>query len=232
MSVWKSVGTGIWIRVYSFGGNPINTSVVDMGDGGLMAISPGTDVGDADFAALDELGTVKALVVPGAFHNMGLPVWFARYPDAEIYGPADCIAHVAKQHKDIPAVQPLNALAAKLPDGCELEEVAGMKYADLFLAIKQDDGTTWFTNEIVTNNEAYPGNFMFKLAFQLTGSGPGLNVNKLAMMLVRGKKAQIRSYLEGKLDSVPPTRLVPTHGIVLDDANLADQMREMFARRL
>ena len=54
MGAWESVGTGVWIRVYDFGGNPINTAAIDMGDGSLMVTSPGTNMPAADFDELDD----------------------------------------------------------------------------------------------------------------------------------------------------------------------------------
>lgn len=232
MSVWKPVGTGIWVGEYDFRGNGINTSLVQLASGGLMAISPGAGMSEEDYAAAGDIGSIEALVVPGAYHNMGLPPWHERFGAAAIYGPEDSIAHIAKQHPGLAAVQPLSALTPLLKAGDIVEAVGGMRNADLFLATRRDDAVTWFTNEVITNMASYPGNFLFKLAFQLTGSGPGLNVNKLSMMLCGGKKQPVRAYYETKLASIPPTRLVPTHGGVIDDPGLAARLGEVIARRL
>lgn len=232
MASWEAVGKGIWVRSYDFRGNPINTSAIALGDGGLMVLSPGTDLEAADFAALDELGTVKALVCPGAFHNMGFAAWHAQYPDAGMYGGDAAIAHIAKAHKTLPALQPLSALQALLPDDIEVEDAGGAKKPDLFVAVKRGDATTWFTNEVISNAADWPGSFVFRTLFKLTGSGPGLNINSLALKLIGGKKPAVRAWLEGKVESCPPTRLVPCHGTVLDDAELATRLREVFARRL
>lgn len=231
MALWESAGTGIWVREYDFGGNPVNTAVVDVGGGKLLVLSPGTNMPAADFDALDALGTVSALVAPGAFHHMGLPEWSARYPNAGLYGPTSAIAHIAKQHPTLKAIQSLDALRPSLPPDFELDEVAGCKHPDVFLAVKRADGTTWFTNELVSNNKAYPANFFLGLAFKLTGNHPGLNVNSLAAMLIRAKKPLVREYLQGKLQTVPPTRLVPMHGAVLEDAALGQKLGEVLRRR-
>ncbi|MCB9594499.1 MAG: hypothetical protein H6719_17335 [Sandaracinaceae bacterium] len=231
MTSWQAAGPGIWRREYSFGNNPMNTIAVDMGDGGLMAISPGTGLKDADFDALDALGDVRALVSPGAFHHMGMPAWSARYPDAEIFGPTGAPEHIAKQHKSLRAVQPLSALEALLTDDIEVGELAGCKFPDIFLALRRDGEVTWFSNEILTNFLDYPPSFMFRTVFKLFGTHPGLNVNTLAAMLIRAKKPVVRSYLEGKLESAPPTRLVPVHGGVLEDPDLATKIGEVLARR-
>lgn len=230
MSVWNEAGPGVWIRVYQFKGNPINTAVVNMGDGTLMAISPGVDVPEADFEELDAIGPVKALVSPGAFHHLGLPSWSARYPDADLFGPAGAVEHIAKQHPNLKPLSDLDALRSRLSDEFIVDNVDGCKFPDLFLSLQRGGSVTWFANELVSNNEDYPPGVL-KWAFKLTGNHPGLNVNTLAGMLIRAKKPKVRAYFERQLDLKAPTRLVPTHGSVIEDPNLGSRLSEVIARR-
>lgn len=232
MSIWKPTGQGLWVRPYDFRGNCLNTLVIALGDGGLAALSPGTQLEEAEFAALDALGTVKALVSPGAFHNLGFPSWSKRYPDAGLYCPADAIVHIAKQHPSLKPLEDLGALAKLLPDDVRITDTPGMKQPDAHVVIRREDGITWFTNECITNNASLPPNFVFATLFRLTGSGPGLNVNTLAMKLVGGKKPILRDYWLEQLAADPPTRLVPCHGDVIDDPALATRLREVIQRRI
>jgi hypothetical protein len=232
MSSWKKVGDGIWVRVYQYNENALHTSAIALGDGGLLVLNASTDMSDGDFAELDALGKVRALVAPGAFHNMGLPAWSARYPDAGIYGPAAAAKHIAKVHPKLAPLQDLRALAAILPPDVEAFEVEGCGQPDVLLVVRRADGTTWFTNEIITNWAGWPNALVFRLLFKLTGSGPGLNVNTMALMFIKGKKPVVKAFHEGKLASHPPTRLVPCHGEVLEDANLKQRLAEVVARRL
>lgn len=232
MASWNSVGTGIWYRVYLFGGTPINTPAIDIGDGKLMVISPGTDLEDADFEELDALGSVTALVSPGAFHHLGLPIWAERYPNASLYGPTSAVGHIAKQHPDLKPLEPVSVLAESLPDDIELGEIEGAKHPDIFLAIRRDEHVTWVTNEVITNNTNYPDKFLFKWAFKLSGNHPGLNINSLAAMLIGAKKPAVRAFYEAKMEQSAPTRLLPCHGDVLTEESLAEKLREVMARRM
>lgn len=232
MSAWKNVADGIWVRVYVFNDNPMLTSAVSLGDGGLLVLNPGTDLRDGDFAELDALGTVKALVAPGAYHNMGLPAWSARYPSAGLYGPAAAAKHVAKVHEKLAPLQDLRALAVILPRDVEVFEVEGCGQPDALLVVRRGDGTTWFTNEIITNWASWPKSVIFRLLFKLTGARLGLDVSTMSLVFLRGKKPLVRAFFEGKLESHPPTRLVPCHGEVLQDANLKPRLAEVLARRL
>ncbi|MCB9666427.1 MAG: hypothetical protein H6732_20115, partial [Alphaproteobacteria bacterium] len=102
---------------------------------------------------------------------------------------------------------------------------------DVFLALTRDGSVTWFTNELISHSADYPPGFL-KWVFKLMGNHPGLNVNTLALLLIRGKKPVIRAYFERRLAELPPTRLVPCHGDVLEDATLPTRLAEVLARRL
>lgn len=232
MGNWNAVGTGLWVRVYHFRDNPLNTLAIDIGNGGLAVLSPGTDVPDADFAELDALGTVKALVSPGAFHNMGLPLWSERYPDAGVYGPKKAAAHIKKAQPSLKPLQDFDTLAPLLPSDVRIMEMPDMKQPDVLAVIRRDDAITWFTNECLSNMPSLPGNFLVALLFRITGSGPGLNVNTLVMKFIGAKKKNVREFFLSKLASDPPTRLIPCHGDIIDDSALQVNMREMIERRL
>ena len=50
-------------------------------------------------------------------------------------------------------------------------------------------------------------------------------------MLIRAKKPVVRAYFEEKIAASAPTRLVPTHGAVIEDAALGEKIGEVLARR-
>lgn len=229
--MWKNVAKGLWVGEYVNGSNPINTALVDMGNGDLMAISPGHTFTDADLDAAADLGPIKALVSPGAFHHLGLPMWKKRFPDAGIYGPASSVEHIAKQHADLEAVQTFDALRPLLSEEFELGEIEGCKHPDLFLCIERDGHKTWFSNEILTNAADYPSNILFKTVFWITGNAPGIQANTLTAWLIGANKPTVRAFYERKLTECPPTRLVPCHGDVTEAPDLGPKIGEVLARR-
>ena len=66
----------------------------------------------------------------------------------------------------------------------------------------------------------------------MTGSGPGLNVNTMAVKLVKGDKKKIRAFYEAKLATHKPTRLIPCHHALIEDPELGSQVAEVLQRRL
>src|SRR5687767_1988026 len=86
----------ILICTYSFGAGTANALAVG-GEGGLLVLSPPVRAPEHAFEALREYGPVRALVASNAFHHMGLREWKARFPDAELFAPAQAVARVSKQ---------------------------------------------------------------------------------------------------------------------------------------
>jgi hypothetical protein len=232
MTKWQSVGDGIWVYVYVFNGNPINCTAIAIGNGNLAVVSPATNLDPRDYDELTTHGKVSALVSPGAYHNMGLPAWSARFPEAGIYGPGPAAAHIARQHPSLPPLKDFTALAKLLPQEVEVFEVDGCAQPDVLIVVRRPDATTWLTNEIITNWKGWPKSLIFRILFKLTGSGPGLDVSKMSLMFLKGKKAIVRAYFEAKVASHPPTRLIPCHGEILHDPHLATKIAETLARRL
>src|SRR5688572_17586492 len=61
-------------------------TVARIGDGSLVLHSP-IPVDDGLARALAELGPVKSIIAPNAFHHVHLTEVLARYPEAVLYGP-------------------------------------------------------------------------------------------------------------------------------------------------
>jgi hypothetical protein len=231
MTHWRPFGTGIWVGEYEFGGNPLNTLVVDMGEGKLAVFSPGTDVDDAAYAELDGLGKVAALVSPGAFHNMGLPWWHERYPEAKLFGTESGLAHIAKVQPDLPPLAPMSGLQALAGDAMTLYETPG-KQTDLLLFVQRGDDVTLFSNEYLVNWVELPGNFVFGLMFKWTNSAPGVRLAKPSAWFLRAKLADVARFCLDKIEVHGVTRFVPCHGAPLEGPDTRARLEEAIRARL
>ncbi len=230
---WKTIDedAGLWLATYPFNKTKINTVAVRIQDGGLMILSPGLEVSDASFAELDAIGPVTALVSPGPFHHLGLPGWKARYPDARLFATTGGLARIPGQHKGLDlGLESIDALQALLPDSVYAVEMPDQKHNDLFVAVTHAGQTTWFTNEVLANMAELPPNPLFALLFKWTKSAPGLRVNTFVMKLIGAKKPATKAFFDDQLAARAPSRLLPCHGDVVDDANLPALLRAEFDR--
>jgi hypothetical protein len=226
MKFWDTVDEagGVFRAEYPFRGNTINTVAVRV-HGGLMVLSPGVGMEEGVFAELDQLGKVVALVSPGPFHHLGIPLWKERYPDARLFATTSGVHRIPKQHKGrIAGLEPVAALQSLLPPQVRVLEAEGMKHADVHVTVTSAAGCTWFANEVINNWQALPGG-LFGLLMRWTNGGPGLRVSSLALLLVGGKKKPLGDFFRAELAAHPPTVLVPCHGAV-------DRAPELAARLL
>jgi len=232
---WNVVdeAAGIWFWVYNFNNNPINTTAIRLDDGKLMVVSPGIDPTPEVFAELEELGTVAALVSPGALHHMGFPAWQKQYPDVPFYCTTSGVDHIPGQHKDCTfQLNGLDALREILPSHIAVDESPG-KHGDMLMKIDCGDaGLTWLSNEILSNNADLPTNIAFRLLFKWTGSGPGLAIIKPVIWLIGAKKADLKAFYMAELDANPLQRLMPCHGDVLAGDDVADRVRALLNKSL
>jgi hypothetical protein len=67
------------------------TTVVRLEDGSLLLHTPAPPT-DAWVEQLRALGPVRWLVVPNAWHHLGTPAAAARFPDAQVVGPASALS--------------------------------------------------------------------------------------------------------------------------------------------
>jgi hypothetical protein len=90
------VADAIWVseRPVRFSGVRLRarTTVLRLDGGGLLLHSP-PEPSDAFCSAVSELGEVRWIVVPNAFHHLGAPASAARFPAAKVVGPASAKAH-------------------------------------------------------------------------------------------------------------------------------------------
>ncbi len=90
----QRIDEGIWTAgaPLRFMGLQVNArmTVCRVADG-LVLIGP-LEAGEALRAAVDRLGTVRALVAPNLLHHLWLGDWATAYPDATTFGPAGLAA--------------------------------------------------------------------------------------------------------------------------------------------
>lgn len=216
MSHWQPVPgiDGAWTGTYGFRGNTITMLVLDLGERRLAVFSPGTDVPEAAHTELEALGSVVALVSPGAFHHLGMPAWHARHPAAKLIATASGVGHIAKQHKGALAFEGLDALRAMAGDDLVLRETPG-KHGDLLLLCKRGGKTLLFNNELLVNMRELPPNPLFKLLFRLFKAGPGLAFNGLAAKLLGANKKACAKFFADAIAEHGLDVFVPCHGEVL-----------------
>ena len=210
---WAVVIPGLWRSEYTTKGAIDAVGyVVALTNGELAVVSPPSSANEAFFTATDALGKVTVLVANNVGHDLGQESWQKRYPDAVTYAPEAALAGLAKAKKLRP-LQPLSALSPKLPAHVRFVDVPGTSSGlTLFSVDAGDAGRALFVDEIIGNSPHLIGPAPFKLAFWLTGSGPGLSRNKIWTWVFAKDKKGVANAVLAQIDAVKPTVVLPGHG--------------------
>jgi hypothetical protein len=218
---WRVISADLLAATYSLGGgNTANMVAFRLPGGSLGVISPAGRVRDETLAALSEHGTVTALIAPNAFHNLGLPVWAERFPEAGIYAGESALKRLRGRLPGL-NIQPVSALSTG--PGTDLIELPDMRNGETFLRTTVDGKGAWYGGDVFLNMAALPGALGRVLG--LIGMGPGFVVNPINRRVMMRDRAAVRAWAAETLSDVGV--LIPGHGEVLAEAGLAERMIAM-----
>jgi hypothetical protein len=178
--------------------------VARRGDGSLVVHNAVCADGPT-MTAIEALGPIRWLVVPGAHHRMDLAAWNARYPQCTVVAMA--------------AVTPRLRECGRIDGGPELlPDDPALTYAPLdgvpgegVLVHRVAGRTTLVFNDVVQNNGRLRGVIGAVLA--LVGSGGGPKVTRIAQLAMVGDRRAFAAHLERLATDV--AMIIPGHGAVI-----------------
>lgn len=224
---WKIVDDqhSVLTCTYSFGAG-LSTALAVGVDGGTVLVSPPSNPTEEALEAIASRGKVRALIASNAYHHMGLGEWKKRFPEAQIFAPAQSVGRVSKQSQ----LSGIRSLAEMGPLGAERVQFIDLphfKTGEVFVTMKTGLGETWYVTDILFNMPKLPPNPIAKALFSWTNSAPGLKYNNLASFIMVKDKKAMKSWLAKQVESAPPARVLFAHGATLE--NGAAELAAIFA---
>ena len=228
---WVPLVTDPWTATleYSLGGGGTATALaVDVG-GGLLVASPPCRVGDDALAALASRAPVRALVATNAYHTLGLAPWKARFPDAAVFAPPQSLQRVTKV-SGLGGIRPLGEAAPLTGERVALIELPYFRTGEALIKIRAAEGLLWYVTDIILNLPRLPSNPLFATLFKLTGSAPGLRINRVGPLFMVRNRPALWHWLAAEARRDRPRWLVPAHGETLDLAATPTRLEQLFRR--
>ncbi len=218
---------------YSFGGEGLaNCFTAKLASGGLLIISPPTKASPEMLEQLAPYGKVEAIVANNGFHHLGIRRWRELAPEARFFAAPGAAARIAKKSKDAGEFEPLSALQPLLGEGVAVVEVPSSKCGETWARAEIDGGHAWYASDLLANIKELPSNFLFRMLFKLTKSGPGYRVFNLAVkFIIKDKRVALGAMLED-VRKHPPAVMVPAHGAILSDETIAAETERLLTAAL
>ncbi len=222
--VWQELvqGTDVWRYEYSVPGyNQVNAFAVLLDEKTLAVVSPPMRMSEEDFAAIAQKGRVDAIIAPHSGHDLGLAEWQARYPDAQSYAPTAALSQL--NALGLRPFAPLSELSSK--SEVEFREVLGTKKGGTIVVVRRGKHPVVYLDELVGNWASLPGPFAVKLMFWLTGSAPGLKINRVYSKILCTDVQTVAQIVMDALDGDPA--IVLAHGAPLVNPGDAARVRAL-----
>ncbi len=195
--------------------------VVGLGDGQLLAVSPGT-IDDEAFAQVDKWGTVNWLLAPNHFHWWGLPVWAKRYPNARLVAHPNALPGLRKRCKAL-AVGDVADLAKALPKHVKLHHPPTATHGETWVQVQTSAGRALFATDGIINEKRLPG-FPVRWVMKALGFRTGLMTNPAFKRFFLRDKAEYKAWVAALLQNEPPTHFIPSHGQAIQGADTAHRL--------
>jgi hypothetical protein len=196
-------------------------TVAQRGDGSLVVHNP-IALEAAAMTAIEDKGTIAALVVPNGWHRLDARAFKERYPSAKVVCPAGA-------RKRVGAEVPVDATYQEWPAdrAVALEPLDGVSVEGV-LRVRSLDGTTLVFNDIVFNQPRLPGVFGFVYHHVVRSSG-GPKVPLVAKLLMVQDRRALRAHLERLAETPDLRRVVVMHGVSPAPGEAASFLREVAA---
>jgi hypothetical protein len=185
------------------------TTVVRLEDGSLLLHTPAPPT-DGLVEELRALGPVRWLVVPNCWHHLGAPAALARFPDAQVVGPASALVRneALKVHVDIHSGQ-----FGQLVPELEVLPLQGVPFWDETVLYHRPTRTLLGADIVLCAGAE--DHWTLRWAAHVTGFYQRVRVPPDARKKIADKRAAARS-IHAMLER-PAQRLVVGHAPVMED---------------
>jgi hypothetical protein len=198
------------------------TTIVRLDDGSLLLHSP-APADDSLVKQLETLGRVRWLVVPNCFHHLGAPTAAARFPDAQVVGPASACARNKALKLDLDITDP--RFGEQVPE-LEAIPLQGVPFLDETVLYHRPTQTLLGADIVLCANAK--DHWTCRLAARLTGFYDQVRVPPDVRWSKLDKAAVARSVLT--ISERPALRLLVGHADLIE-RDWRDQLKGAWRRQ-
>ncbi|PIS11480.1 MAG: hypothetical protein COT73_03710 [Bdellovibrio sp. CG10_big_fil_rev_8_21_14_0_10_47_8] len=226
---WKKINEILWECSYKFSSGISRSLLVKINENKFLVYSPG-DKRTADLAKdIVPEGSELFLLAPNSYHNLGLAVWKASFPNSK---PVAAVAAMGRLEKKTGIrSENLDVLESQLPKHISLIELPYNKIGEVWLDIQVPGERIWTVCDAIFNFSTLPGGFMGFL-MKLNRMGPGIEMSRMYQYLGTSNKNGYGQWLLNEIREKKPTRLIPLHGEIYQSDDLIEKLETLAKSRL
>ncbi len=213
-----------------------NSVAIKVSDKEFVLFSPGAKM-LKDWPSEYKKTDIKInIIMPNGYHYMGVSAWLEAFPNAKLYASEESIPRLLEKGVKENAYNGIRALQNEqpaLPKGYDILFVTGHREGEVWIR-KQDkeNGTTWITCDSFLNYERLSNQPVARFLQKLLGAAPGLKMSQVIKWVIIKDRKSFKSWALKQLQKDQPTTLIPSHGEVTQDKNLAKDLKDLLLKRL
>lgn len=199
----------------------------------FLIISPGVSL-LKHWKTLGFTAQAKAhIIMPNAYHYMGVSAWQKAFPNNTLYASQSAIPRliskgIAKQG----GIISLENQLPPLPENYSILFPPGHRAGDVWLKKEMTNESLWVTCDSFLNHPKMSNQPIARLMQRLLGAAPGLKMSQVVKWLILNDKKAFKIWALNQLSKDNPTVLIPSHGEITHDKDLASQIQKMIQERL
>lgn len=216
-----------------------NTVLLDSKDGRVLVISPGADLLESfakrfpDYDAPETAGEGITIVMPNAYHYLGVSVWKQRYPNARLLASAKARKRLIKLPiEGIHGCDTISdGLAGPVPESFWAVP-PGHRGGDVWLVVKNSGGFVWITCDSFLHYPRVSNQPVARFVQKIMGAAPGLKLSRVIKYFLLNDRRAFKRWCLAFVKNQPPTVLLPSHGDVLVSEHLGEKLEALIRKRL
>jgi len=212
-----------------------NSVSIKISDTEYVVISPGEPLLSTFLIDRHSKDTKIHIIMPNAFHFMGVSAWQMRFSNTTLYASKKAKAlliekGVAKNENDILSLEDKQP---PLPENYSILFPPGHRGGDVWLK-KQDThhSSVWITCDSFLNYERLSNQPVARIMQKILNAAPGLKISQVIKWFIFKDKKEFKLWVLDQLELDNPTTLIPSHGEIAKGEDLPNKLQLLVRQRL
>jgi hypothetical protein len=228
---WQKIDDefNVWGANYRVPNFRSRSTALELTSSRTLVISPGSALIGADLPLLKNNSLPPYLLAPNSYHHEGITPWRERYPGSTVFASGTAIPRLLRL--GLTNIRPLASLRDELPNNISIFEPPGTRSGEVWLQLRGNATRTWIVCDSFFNYKALSAHPIARAMQILFQAAPGLRISSIVKWWLIKDRKQYRKWVLDLLASEGPNRLIPAHGAIASDSDLANALASLVKRR-
>ncbi|MFT5592518.1 MAG: hypothetical protein ACI8SR_000877 [Oceanicoccus sp.] len=214
-----------------------NSVAIKISDAEFVLISPGEPLLTPWLSQFSNKIKLH-IIFPNSYHHLGVIKWLTQFNDVTLYASQTAIEQLKHKGFSNHPILPLETKQPTLPQGYDILFPPGHRGGDIWLRkqayspLTSSIGSTWITCDSFLNYERMSNQPFARFMQKILGAAPNLKISQVVKWFILTDRQKFKSWALNLLKTDNPTTLIPSHGEIQIDSNLAQKIAGIIEQRL